>query len=245
MLGVGASFMGWVAGVDGCRGGWAVALREGETGRIEVRRVAWVEEILGWAEAPAVVGIDIPIGLLHEAVPSGRACDRLARVLLGDPRGRSVFSAPVRAVLEATTYEEAVACNRASSSHAIGISRQCWGIVPKIAEVDRWMTPELQDRMIEVHPEVSFHAMNDERPLIAAKKTQRGIEERVALLERAWGGDIRSVVDARRDPAIATDDLLDALAACWTAERVAKGEAVRLPATAVRDARGLRMEIVR
>jgi predicted RNase H-like nuclease len=237
--------MGWVAGVDGCRGGWAVALREPKTGRVEVRRVARVQDVLGWAERPAVVGVDIPIGLLDEAVPSGRACDRLARALLGDPRGRSVFSAPARAVLEAETYEEAVALNRGSSSHGIGISRQCWGIVPKIAEVDRLMTPELQDRIIEVHPEVSFHAMNGERPLVAAKKRLQGVQERVALLERAWGADIRGIVAARRDPAIATDDLLDALAACWTAERVAKGQGERLPAEAVRDARGLRMEIVR
>ncbi len=42
----------------------------------------------------------------------------------------------------------------------------------------------------------------------------------------------------------APDDLLDACAAAWTAGRVAKGAAERLPETPPTDARGLRMEIV-
>jgi hypothetical protein len=40
-------------------------------------------------------------------------------------------------------------------------------------------------------------------------------------------------------------NLLDAMAACWTAERVLRGVAVRLPARPPRDSRGLRMESVR
>ncbi len=40
----------------------------------------------------------------------------------------------------------------------------------------------------------------------------------------------------------ATDDVLDALVACWTARRIHAGTAIRLPPTAPVDARGLRME---
>jgi predicted RNase H-like nuclease len=39
------------------------------------------------------------------------------------------------------------------------------------------------------------------------------------------------------------DDVLDACVAAWTAERIARDEAKRLPCDPPRDARGLRMEI--
>ena len=35
------------------------------------------------------------------------------------------------------------------------------------------------------------------------------------------------------------------MAACWTAERILKGEEVRVPNEPVRDSKGLLMEIVR
>ncbi len=52
--------------------------------------------------------------------------------------------------------------------------------------------------------------------------------------------------EAARDLArpAAPDDLLDAVAAAWTARRVVEGIAERLPAEPAMDRRGLRMEIV-
>jgi predicted RNase H-like nuclease len=44
---------------------------------------------------------------------------------------------------------------------------------------------------------------------------------------------------------VQADDILDAMAACWTAERVRRGVGLRLPEGVVVDSRGLRMEIVR
>ena len=42
---------------------------------------------------------------------------------------------------------------------------------------------------------------------------------------------------------VAADDILDAHAACWTAERILKGEAVQIPPTPEIDAKGLQMEM--
>jgi predicted RNase H-like nuclease len=42
----------------------------------------------------------------------------------------------------------------------------------------------------------------------------------------------------------APDDVLDAFAALWSADRIARGEAINLPAIPPRDSVGLRMEIV-
>jgi hypothetical protein len=43
---------------------------------------------------------------------------------------------------------------------------------------------------------------------------------------------------------VADDDILDAFAALWTAERIAPGEAVTLPEVPPRDRHGLPMEMV-
>jgi predicted RNase H-like nuclease len=67
----------------------------------------------------------------------------------------------------------------------------------------------------------------------------------VALLETAFAMPLWSREEARvvARPA-APDDLLDAVAAAWTARRLVEGVAERLPAEPAVDRRGLRMEIV-
>jgi len=233
-----------IAGADGCPGGWIVALRDTEGGPIQLRRVSELREVLETSDAPAVLCVDIPIGLLDEAVPGGRECDRDAREFLGPARSCSVFSPPVRAVLETTSYPTACATNRASSPHELAISQQCYRIVAKIREVDELMTPELQHRVREVHPEVCFAELNGGRGVESSKHEPDGRHERLELLEQAFGTELASLV-AARGKSCNVDDVLDALAACWTAQRVLSGAAERFPAEPPRDSRGLRMEIVR
>jgi predicted RNase H-like nuclease len=87
-----------VAGVDGCRAGWVVVLRDRQTGAARARVVRDFAAVLGLPEAPAAIAIVVPIGLPDFALPGGRACDRGARALLPS-RASSVFSAPSRAAL--------------------------------------------------------------------------------------------------------------------------------------------------
>jgi predicted RNase H-like nuclease len=233
----------YVAGVDGCKGGWVVVLLElngersivGETCRV----VDSFQRIIAMPEHPRFVGVDIPIGLPTVAVPGGRACDREARQLLGKRRS-SVFSPPVRAVLSADSYEKAVALSRASSRHAIGITRQVYGLVPKLREVHDAMTPDLQVRIREIHPELSFTIMNDGEPLRSAKSSDKGRAERLALLERNFGGVDQALGSVR---AAARGDLIDAYAAAWSAWRMARGKARYIPDELQMDSRGLRMGI--
>ena len=99
--------MAWVAGVDGCRGGWAVVLMQMQsTGRSawELRLCSSFGEVLDLDLKPAAIAIDIPIGLLDSAQSGGRDCDRAARSLLGR-RPSSVFSPPIRKFLYAKSYE--------------------------------------------------------------------------------------------------------------------------------------------
>ena len=232
----------WVAGVDGCRAGWVVVLVEQQTQRRRqhhLRLCPHFAEVVTLDPKPVVIAIDIPIGLLQEPQPGGRECDRQARRLLGR-RASSVFTPPSRALLAATQYEQV---------RAQGMSRQAFGILPKIREVDRLMTPQLQLVVYEAHPELAFRALAG-APLHHNKKTSAGRAERLQLLERAPGGlfrEIRSAVEnalkAFPRVHVAPDDLLDAYVLTRTALRIANGQASRLPVNPQVDGRGLRMEI--
>lgn len=216
-----------VAGADGFKRGWFVVLHDIASGEIENYCVPSFTELLEAAVDAKFVAIDVPIGLLDKAVKGGRAADKAARQLLGPVRAASVFTPPIRAVLSHSNYETAKAASINSSSDRISLSRQAFGICDKIREVDELMTPQLQERVKEVHPELSFLELNKGQPLTHGKKSHVGFLERLALLQSAG---FESVLDADAfDCDVPTDDVLDAYACCWTAGRLVTGEAERLP----------------
>ena len=209
---------GFVAGVDGCRGGWSVALADA-TAIVDVRVVPRFTDVL--ALGCDAFAVDMPIGLL-ETGP--RACDVEARRRLG-PRRSSVFPTPRRSMLSASTYADALAIG--------GLSKQAFHLLPKIREVDAAMTPRRQRTVVEVHPELCFARLLG-GPCRAPKRTLEGRTER------------RSIIDLTLDRpprGAAWDDVLDACALVETARRLAAGEVERL-GDGARDARGLRCEIV-
>lgn len=234
----------WVAGVDGCRAGWFVVLRDHNIGSLSHYTVSQLAEVLNLPERPEVIGVDMPIGLLDCAEEGGRECDVTARQLLRWPRRNSVFSPPVRAALHSPSYAEACTANAASSPKGLRISRQCFGLFPKLLEVDQFMNAERQKVVLEVHPELSFYEMNSAKPMLFAKKTSTGAKDRLELLERA-GFLLSEIVRTARMGRVGLDDILDACAACWTTERIACGMAIRVPAEPKCDSMGLRMEIWR
>jgi predicted RNase H-like nuclease len=225
-------------GVDGCNGGWIAASRA--RGTIACRRIARLEELFLESPAPEVVAVDIPIGLPERGA---RACDVAARELLGPGRGSSVFPAPLRALLAAKSYEEAGRLRRDTEGKSI--SKQTWLIVPKIAEVDALLRRSAAARAAthEVHPEVSFFYLNGGRPVLAPKRKPAGQAERLALL-RGWCGDAAERAVANRARLrCGADDVIDAFAALWTAERIADGKAVTHPPNPELDAHRLPMSI--
>jgi predicted RNase H-like nuclease len=229
--------MSWVAGIDGCRAGWIVVLlrRTQRTWTHQVTLCPKFADILALDPMPAVIAIDMPIGLLDQPQPGGRACDRQARQLLGR-RASSIFTPPTRPMLQATRYEQV---------RQQGLSIQSFNILPKIREVDQQMTPALQQRVHEAHPELAFLALAG-IPLQHNKKTPEGREERLRILEGAFRG-MRQAFDnacrAFKRSAVAMDDLLDAYVLAWTALRINTGQASRVPANPLVDQKGLRMEI--
>ncbi len=226
-----------VAGVDGCKAGWIV-VRVDAAGRLRIRNISistTFQDLLGNTSDCAAVAIDVPIGL-PDAAP--RQADILARQAIG-PRRSSVFPAPMRTTLAANTYEEA--CALSERAYGRKLSQQAFAILPKIREVDALITPDLQQRVREVHPEVSFWALNGKRPLLGSKKSPAGALQRLELVKSVIDFELEQTPTASK---VLLDDFLDACAAAWTAARIAQGTAVRLPADPDLDSTGLRMEIV-
>ena len=226
--------MALVAGLDGCRGGWLMITLETASRQVDMSLAsAWAELDLARF---ARIAVDMPIGL---ADGGPRACDLAARALL--PRGRksSVFAPPRRYMLACGSWQQAQAEGRRRDG--VGLSKQSWNLCTKIAEIDRQIRPKDQDRLLEAHPELIFHNLNDWRPL-APKKTPEGTRQRRDILAR---NGIALPPDEAAPPRrlAAPDDLLDAAACALAAERVLAGRACRLPADPERDSRGLRTEI--
>lgn len=239
---------GFVAGVDGCRGGWLVVIRPvTRPAAASMHVVATFAEVLASAEQAQIIAVDMPIGLPDIAGPGGRAADSEARSRLGQ-RQSSVFSVPSRAAIAATDYRTACDIALRQSVPPRKIAKQSFNIFPKIREIDALMSPTLQRRVVEVHPELAFWALNDEQPVALPKKVKSrpfadGLELRRRLLAQA-GYDREFLCSHGLSAAVAgPDDLLDATACAWTAARIALGRAGRCPALPSLDSRGLRMEI--
>jgi predicted RNase H-like nuclease len=227
----------FVAGLDGCRTGWVMVTTpvDAATARSEVRVVTDLADVVAEIDSGRLlaVTIDIPIGL---APDGARRADGLARRRLG-PRRNSVFSAPVRPVLAASSFEEACGISRATWGK--GISRQLFGILPKIREVDQVESPGLQDKLVEMHPEVSFAQLAG-APMQFHKSKPPGRLERLHAL-RSQFPDVESVSTPRMR-GTHPDDILDAFVGAWSARRYATATHLQLGGEV--DETGLRMEMI-
>ena len=233
----------WILGIDGCPGGWVAIAQSGTpTAQTPVRALIAprLEALLAAFDGVRLAGIDMPIGL-SDGKP--RDCDLAARARLGR-RGVSVFPAPLRPALAATTHAEASEVSREAGGK--GVSAQAWNLFPRVRELDALLDEQTawRERLVEVHPELSFLAMNAGEPLPASKHRIDGIYRRRALVADAFGtAAIESAVAQLAGTRVKEDDMLDAFAALWSAHRRAAGKASCLPDDPPVDARGLPMRI--
>jgi predicted RNase H-like nuclease len=198
-------------GVDGWRRGWvAVALAAGAP---RLALCASFADVLAAFPDAAAYGVDIPLGA--GAFP--RPADAAARAFLG-PRAASVFLTPPSSVLSVGDYAEANAEMRRLTGS--GLSRQSYALARKILEVEP--IARTDERVVEVHPEVSFHALAGVD--LPSKHTWSGFHRRRSALASAG-------IDLPDDlPAAPLVDVLDAAVAAWSARRYATGRAEPLPA---------------
>jgi predicted RNase H-like nuclease len=216
-----------VLGVDGCTGGWvAVALDDGVVA--DVRIVASFEQLVD--DPATIVGVDIPMGDIDGG---RRRADQAARALLPRNLKSSIFNSPPLRATAATSYDDA--CHIALELTGKKLSKQSYALRHKILDVQaHWLAQP--DRLYEVHPELAFQAMAG-APLTSSKKTWDGHRARSALLANA-GIVLPDSLGGALGRAAAPDDVLDAAAVAWSAQRIAAGTATCTPDPPERDADG-------
>jgi predicted RNase H-like nuclease len=233
-------------GIDGCRAGWVCAASDSNLSSVAFSILNDLTETVSNAGRERnIVVIDVPIGLPSR---ESRKCDDAARRYLPGNRKSSVFPAPCRDTLAATTFKDA--CERNRRACGKGVSKQLFGILRKICEADKLMTAELQQWVREAHPEVTFAALaGPGSGALPRKSKEIGQIRRIELLGRF----IRDVdlprIRAQRQRLgardVDVDDLIDAVACLITAYRLSNSQAVVLPEGETQvDDRGLRAEIV-
>jgi len=237
----------WLAGVDGCPSGWVVAFVQADRPEVRVRVVPRFADVLAAPETPAIIAIDIPIGLPERAGHGGRAAERAVRPLLG-ARQSSVFSVPSRAAIAAQDYREACRIALLTSEPPRKVSKQLFMLAPKIREVDAALRadPALARHVFEVHPELAFWRLNGGAALSEPKKVKsRPYEVGLALRRRLLvsAGLPAMAVEAAPPKGAGPDDLIDALACAAIARRIHAGLARPFPDPPERDAFGLTMAI--
>lgn len=231
-----------IAGADGCKAGWVVALAEDWPARSVPRLelCAGMAEVLRLTEGCRALVVDIPLGLPADG--QRRECDALAKKLLGRNHPR-VFYTPPRSLLAALDYPEFNREHRRQFAGK-GISKQAFCLLPKLRDTDRAIGTGCQRIVREFHPELVWQRLAGAP--VASKHKPEGLATRWRLLEglvpdhpglRAWR--------ATKGSALKDDDLLDALVGLDLAHRLATNpeRASCLPANPPRDERGLRMEI--
>ena len=224
-----------LAGIDGCRDGWIVAHT---THDIANAKIEFAESWKIIHERFDVVAVDMPIGLSESG---HRECEVEARKLLR-PHGSRVFGVPARGALKFAQNNWAGANAWSKRQGFGGISKQAWNIRPKIAEIDGVIAARDQSRICEAHPELAFRRLNGGKPLVS-KHAAEGIKARRRLLRDAGFIRLDEWLAQARKLHAKTDDILDACALLLTAQRIYRGDAVALPQSVARDARGLRMAI--
>jgi predicted RNase H-like nuclease len=236
-------------GVDGCKGGW-FSVGIDRTGGFETKVFCSFRKLLGYYMDAKLILVDIPIGLPERK--GGRDCDREARRLLGRPRGSSVFPTPSRQAVQQAwrapkEYRGAVRTEKEVTGK--GISKQAFAIAPKIAEVDELMADRgggAVSVVREVHPELLFWALNGRKAMASSKKSKRGTDERLRVLQRYERRSPKIFDTAStkfRRNVVAHDDIIDALAAAVAAYHC-HARLRTVPDCPPKDAKMLPMEIV-
>ncbi|MGV9142241.1 MAG: DUF429 domain-containing protein [Promethearchaeota archaeon] len=198
-------------GIDGCKEGWiSIQSKNKQVFNPEIHKT--INDFWSKHKDASLVLIDIPIGLKDEG-SEPRLSDKFAREYLTGRRSSSIFPVPCRAVLNASSYEEANKINRKRTYK--GLSKQSWYITPKIKELDYLLRTEEKAKniFIEAHPEVSFTSLNGGNPLEHYKKTDKGMQERLTLLESYSKQDesfLKKCLNKFPKSSVVKDDILDA-----------------------------------
>lgn len=229
-------------GIDGCKTGWVAWVVETSAPKLLI--CSTLEELLMLAGDEGLWLIDMPVGFSTPEQPD-RLCDKGARAILKHRRS-SVFSVPCREAVYSETYQ--LACEKNVERLGKKFSKQTWGIVPKMREVDGFaasLDPQSCLRIRESHPELAFTGLAGQ-PMEHNKKTLQGREERLSVLQREapheWFAELTIEMERIPRKIAELDDLIDAFVLMLIAT---KGNALtKVPLSDTSKENGLTREIV-
>ena len=172
------------------------------------------------------IGIDIP---LYLSKTGKRRAEIEARFLL-KKRACTIFSPPTFNVLRAKNYIDACEINFKECGNRI--SKQSWNLFPKIKEAQKFLENNLicQVGIFEIHPELSFMAMNDMNLVEASKKTDIGKEIRIKLIKKFFPTfSFELVRNKYKKNQVLDDDILDSISVLWSTQRIVDNIAQFVP----------------
>ena len=172
------------------------------------------------------IGIDIPLQLSHSGK---RLAEIEARGLL-KKRACTIFSPPTLNALMAKNYIDA--CDVNFKECGKRISKQSWNLFPKIIEAQTFLENNSISKLgvFEVHPELSFMAMNDMNLIEESKKTDIGKEMRIKLIQKFFPNfSFESVRNKYKKNQVLDDDILDSISVLWSTQRIVDNIAQFVP----------------
>lgn len=230
---------GLYLGIDGCRGGWIIAVYE--VGNLRIEKYTSMEEILEKYPKFEDALIDMVIGLPSNTTdirPEAAA----RKILKG--REYTVFSVPSRQAL----YEETEKKQKEANIAALGksLSSQTLGIIPKMRELDQFLDKHRNyaNAIQESHPEVCFSRLNG-AVVMTKKKEYEGLAQRVAILEKYLPElTVANVKEKAKILKCNADDIVDAIVLVIAANFNSQGLCETIPENVMEDAKGLKMQMV-
>jgi len=192
-------------GIDGCRGGWIVAMID-EDGKLSHLVMSTLNDLTHISFNLAL--IDIPLEFADQCY---RPCETAAQLLLGPRKRASIFMTPVRSSVFAKDYMEANQLNRQHLGK--GLSKQSWNICHKIKEATLFITQQPDVPLFEAHPELSFYFLNNREPLLSKKSLPEGAHDRLKIISESDSNYIQVITDTLRTTkrkAVKLDDIIDA-----------------------------------
>ena len=224
-------------GADGCKDGWIVAVLDGD---LRLERFSPIGKIIEKYPEFSAFLIDMVIGL-RDSIEQIRPDDMARKEL--KPRGSTLFLVPSRAAVYQDTYDEQKKAN--ISSLGKSLSKQSSAIIPKIREMDEFMSthPEYRNRIDESHPELTFARLNGS-VLLTKKKGPVGIDERIRIIKRYLPGImIPDLYVKAKEFKCNADDLADAIGLAVAARLKIQGMCETILEEPEMDSNGLYMKL--
>lgn len=226
-----------LGGIDGTSQGWC--LTQGTWHDNQITQVGWLYmgHITQLDVMPPfqALTINLPIGL-PITKKDRRACDKQVKQLLGN-RVSSLFQTPCRSSLTQTDPETLA---------SLGLTKQTQHILPKVKELNDWMTPEKQRYIKETNPELLFVTLAESLPKntrLMSKKKDQGIHQRIQLLQTLplfQNLPLEEIIRTEKShhPILKVPDMIDSLACLAIAGKMVEGSAQSIPETPQQDDQG-------